>query len=578
MALKRRLRDDQQDKEGQQQQTDVERVLQRAPWRCTPDRPCSECRQIGRIAAETKELPTLALYLVLQHTARCPNAGAAYRQGLTLNLNQAREHKRVESDSESDTVGPPPAPPPGTPPFEAEEPAAAATTTPTATMTIEWNALTTDWTPERIAALQQHFTAHTNALHRLPDEDRVRIDFSAERHDYYIDGELCNGANGWYSPSGLIKKLWRPFDAPAVARRLSTMKTGPWAGRTVEDILAEWDANRNSGSAKHGAYDKWLQHEPLTVAEGENPILPPPVGFYRAMASLAARFDVWRTEVPLFHVPWKLMGVADLVLVERATGTLYLADFKNCKDADLYDTRKTRDKGVHPFTASVPDTKGAHYDVQLELYRRMLMLMAAPLGLAVAADKILLNFRPEEPDCFYRYERPAYDLDPLLALLPWRDDDPRHMIPLPPGPSLDDALVPPVDDDDPIVQSEEEEETTTRRCDEVPRGALPPDVVWTGKRYVKGEYCFPADSPWAHPKRWFGPPPPTAYGEYEAYLLKTPALLARLGELKGKRLACWCRAPEERCHADVLVKYARAYARKPEWRAAVDRLASQQQK
>lgn len=42
--------------------------------------------------------------------------------------------------------------------------------------------------------------------------------------------------------------------------------------------------------------------------------------------------------------------------------------------------------------------------------------------------------------------------------------------------------------------------------------------------------------------------------KFEQYLLDSPALLAQVGELKGKTLACWC-APLA-CHADVLGKYA----------------------
>ena len=41
---------------------------------------------------------------------------------------------------------------------------------------------------------------------------------------------------------------------------------------------------------------------------------------------------------------------------------------------------------------------------------------------------------------------------------------------------------------------------------------------------------------------------------YEEYLKRRPDLMAALGELKGKRIACWC-APLS-CHADVLAEYA----------------------
>lgn len=43
---------------------------------------------------------------------------------------------------------------------------------------------------------------------------------------------------------------------------------------------------------------------------------------------------------------------------------------------------------------------------------------------------------------------------------------------------------------------------------------------------------------------------------YREYLLASPALLARLGELRGKDLICWC-SPQA-CHADVLIELANA--------------------
>jgi hypothetical protein len=45
------------------------------------------------------------------------------------------------------------------------------------------------------------------------------------------------------------------------------------------------------------------------------------------------------------------------------------------------------------------------------------------------------------------------------------------------------------------------------------------------------------------------------------HLPRQPGLLARLGELRGKALGCWC-APQA-CHADVLIGMATEYAGNP---------------
>lgn len=42
--------------------------------------------------------------------------------------------------------------------------------------------------------------------------------------------------------------------------------------------------------------------------------------------------------------------------------------------------------------------------------------------------------------------------------------------------------------------------------------------------------------------------------KYEAWIQTQPALMARLPELRGKDLVCWC-APKS-CHAEVLLRLA----------------------
>jgi hypothetical protein len=44
----------------------------------------------------------------------------------------------------------------------------------------------------------------------------------------------------------------------------------------------------------------------------------------------------------------------------------------------------------------------------------------------------------------------------------------------------------------------------------------------------------------------------TVIARYRDYLRRSPALLARLDDLRGKALGCWC-APEA-CHADALIE------------------------
>ena len=50
--------------------------------------------------------------------------------------------------------------------------------------------------------------------------------------------------------------------------------------------------------------------------------------------------------------------------------------------------------------------------------------------------------------------------------------------------------------------------------------------------------------------------------KYEAWVVQQPNLMARLQELRGKHLVCWC-APAS-CHGDVLIRLANSTQRRCE--------------
>ena len=86
-----------------------------------------------------------------------------------------------------------------------------------------------------------------------------------------------------------------------------------------------------------------------------------------------------------------------------------------------------------------------------------------------------------------------------------------------------------------------------------------PFDVYVGR--ANGRYRLPA-SPWANPfKAGRDGTPDEVIARYRAWLDARPELLARLPELRGRTLACWCRPPEGfggrvLCHAQVLAGLA----------------------
>jgi hypothetical protein len=80
---------------------------------------------------------------------------------------------------------------------------------------------------------------------------------------------------------------------------------------------------------------------------------------------------------------------------------------------------------------------------------------------------------------------------------------------------------------------------------------LPPDTVYVGRGSKWGN-PFPFDHQVYLGKAWAR----DAYAQWLTSTLKGMALLREhLHELKGKNLACWCKAGEA-CHADVLIALA----------------------
>jgi hypothetical protein len=68
-------------------------------------------------------------------------------------------------------------------------------------------------------------------------------------------------------------------------------------------------------------------------------------------------------------------------------------------------------------------------------------------------------------------------------------------------------------------------------------------------------------SPWANPfKIKDGVSREEVMERYRAYLHERPDLLARVPELSGKVLACWCK-PDLLCHGDILADLANAFER-----------------
>lgn len=83
----------------------------------------------------------------------------------------------------------------------------------------------------------------------------------------------------------------------------------------------------------------------------------------------------------------------------------------------------------------------------------------------------------------------------------------------------------------------------------------PPDHVYVGRSVANSRWGRLPQSIWHNPYQiGVAGDRDRVVALYEQLVTDSPALLARIGELRGKTLVCWC-APE-RCHGHVLARLA----------------------
>jgi hypothetical protein len=90
-----------------------------------------------------------------------------------------------------------------------------------------------------------------------------------------------------------------------------------------------------------------------------------------------------------------------------------------------------------------------------------------------------------------------------------------------------------------------------------------------GSRLPEGTIVVTRGTRWGNPFKVDEHGRDAAVRLYEAWLLQQPDLLDALPDLRGRRLACWCRLNEP-CHADVLARLANPTAKDKSGMSAIN--------
>jgi len=219
------------------------------------------------------------------------------------------------------------------------------------------------------------------------------ITFDEGPHIYTVHGK-----QGYTSVTTWNHHHFSEFDADAIittmfkGRRMKD-PTYKYYGMTREQILADWDKNRDcaasAGTMMHYDiecfYNGWdVKNDSIEYQWFQR--------FVRDFPELKP----YRTEWCVYYEELKLSGSIDMIF-ENPDGTLQIYDWKRCKEIS-YESGFGK-SAITPCIAHLPDTNFWHYALQLNVYKNILEIK---YGKKVT-DLYLVCMHPDNP--YKNYDR-----------------------------------------------------------------------------------------------------------------------------------------------------------------------------
>lgn len=191
------------------------------------------------------------------------------------------------------------------------------------------------------------------------------IDLLIKKFNDYTVSTLFN-KHSWNSPASLIKKITKPFDRDAVAKKVSR-KTG----QLVEDLIKEWELEGSKAIEKgkiiHDSIEKGFVRS--MKCEYTTPeIADKLVEFARNyVTDLKARCIA--REKLITSEESKLFGYLDYLVWSESLNKLILVDWKTNKEIDRFNKWENF---LYPLS-NIDASKANIYSFQLSCYKWMLL-------------------------------------------------------------------------------------------------------------------------------------------------------------------------------------------------------------
>ena len=142
-----------------------------------------------------------------------------------------------------------------------------------------------------------------------------------DTHDYRL---LTDPDINFTSVTTFVDHFFEGFDAQKVAIKLIN-NYPKYAGRTVESLIADWDAAANYGTMVHDELEKWIKEsiEPSDIKANNGKHW---MDNYR----LRSDIDV-HSEVIVYSEELAIAGTVDILAKDNETGAYDIIDWKTSK-------------------------------------------------------------------------------------------------------------------------------------------------------------------------------------------------------------------------------------------------------
>jgi len=187
---------------------------------------------------------------------------------------------------------------------------------------------------------------------------------------------MDNNGMRYLSGTSLVKKFWISFDAVSMADKCSKGRNPKYQGRTAEEILEEWEAERLRGSSEgdnthlyaEAVSAGWpMADRPAPISE-RTTLLFAQVDLVHDFLTRVRGFVFVSAEMVVFDPALGLAGMIDLIMYEPSTETLWILDWKQNKEIK---TQNPWQMGKGPLS-HLQQTDLNIYTLQLSTYQYLI--------------------------------------------------------------------------------------------------------------------------------------------------------------------------------------------------------------